>query len=226
MAGQYEQPALWGWARSWPTNGSSPVVESLFPPKVSSQASSTRKAKAVRNDLMNSYGRRVYDHWKANAPHRLRELENPTEFFTELGERLQQQISDARQRLEATLDPNLTYLQRAGQMQAIRKQAEELILSDYLVTDPPEGEELLEELKADLPSAIDVRYRLSEIRDRIEDAREMGDQDYEMVWQERIEVLERLEQALTRPEPTTPQALTDRIHELTSIRHELDDSYL
>ena len=87
---------------------------------------------------MNHYAILARDWWTRNVPARLASLEDQEQFFVTLGESAAQQIAAIEDAAIANLPDTLTYLERVAQLQAIRKQAEEIVLSDLVFSLPPE----------------------------------------------------------------------------------------
>ncbi len=94
---------------------------------------------------MNKYGTQAMQHWKTHAPQRYRLIENPTEFFTELGLEAQGQISDLAQRIEANPALTLarsrssgqTYLQDVAHRMTALRIAEEVVMQQLAwISDP------------------------------------------------------------------------------------------
>lgn len=95
---------------------------------------------------MNQYAARVRELWARHAPDRLAAVENPEEFFSDLGLQIQGQVSDLAARLE--LNPawmlemarssGQTYLQDVSRRMTARRVAEEVVMDQQLawVHDP------------------------------------------------------------------------------------------
>lgn len=123
---------------------------------------------------MNHYAILARDWWTRNVPARLASLEDQEQFFVTLGESAAQQIAAIEDAAIANLPDTLPYLERVAQLQAIRKQAEEIVLSDLVFSLPPEttvGEEL-DELLGNLPGLTTIDQMMRRIRDDAEDEAE------------------------------------------------------
>ena len=85
---------------------------------------------------MNRYGRLARDHWKSTDPGRFSQIQDPDEFFSDLGETAESQIQDLWLQL-AGPDPAVpeNTLDKVGRLNMARLQAEEVVLAD-LVADP------------------------------------------------------------------------------------------
>ena len=121
---------------------------------------------------MNKYGLIAQEHWKKHAPSRYATLTDPTTHFQTLGESAATQIDQIATTLERQLDPNLPYLERVGQMNAIRLQAEEAVLSDLVYSVESEQDSLtseLEQLLADLPSPTSILTTIDAINEAADD---------------------------------------------------------
>lgn len=97
---------------------------------------------------MNEYGALAMRHWQKWLPQRFSQIEDPTLFFSQLGEQVQDAIVETEQELEAKVDlAGLEYLETLGRLNAIRMQARELVLNQMVLLEPesPEGNELEDE---------------------------------------------------------------------------------
>jgi hypothetical protein len=121
---------------------------------------------------MNKYGLIAQEHWKKHAPSRYASLTDPATHFQTLGESAATQIDQIATVLERQLDPNLPYLERVGQMNAIRLQAEETVLRDLVYSVESEQDSLtseLEQLLADLPSPTSILATIDAINEAADD---------------------------------------------------------
>ncbi len=94
---------------------------------------------------MNRYGRLAHDHWKSTDPGRFSQIQDPDEFFSDLGETVEFQIQDQQLHL-AGPDPATPEhgLEKVGRLNMARLQAEEVVLADLVWLTPPEDEETME----------------------------------------------------------------------------------
>lgn len=92
---------------------------------------------------MNEYGVMAQRHWQRWLPQRYAAIENPDDFFAELGEEVAAEIADqwARMRLEAGNPPGEDFMDGVGRLNALRKQAEEIVLHDRVLLPPEPGAE-------------------------------------------------------------------------------------
>lgn len=115
--------------------------------------------------------------WSEQAPSVVEQLEDPQAFFQDLGMRAATRIGQMCEQMNAQVLRNLSYLERVGQLKAIRKQAEELVLQD-LIYDPiaqaqsPNPIEQLQEVQGQAPHPRDLEMDLIEIRHEAEDLAE------------------------------------------------------
>ena len=124
---------------------------------------------------MNIYGLRIREHWEKYAPIRFAQLENPDSYFTELGDLVANQIVQITVELElkATLSEN--YLQRVGELNALRRQAEEIVMSDQ---DWPAPEMTDQEVREEWESTSPHPDNLLEWAHHV-DPEELGDEEIE-----------------------------------------------
>jgi len=171
---------------------------------------------------MNKYGRRARDHWMRYAPTRYEALEDPEEFFTSLGEQVATQVDQISQPMEAALSADLPYLEKVGQMNAIRNQAEEAAMADLVYsveTEPSSLAEELQEMLNDLPSPDRIPDQIAHIYDQAE---EMGVEvtALSLNWQEKLEYLTRLRPLIegADPEKMSEPEIRDRILQLQDLQ--------
>lgn len=94
-----------------------------------------------RQQLMNGYGQQAMTHWQRWLPNRYSQVKDPQVFFTRLGEQAEQQIEDLSLSLEAQQRDRLKsagYLERVGVLNALQKQATEVVMSEFLPDPEPE----------------------------------------------------------------------------------------
>lgn len=133
---------------------------------------------------MNKYAILAQEHWKKVAPARYRELENPVEYFTDLGDQVLAQISAILDQTERKVDPDLPYLEKVGTLNALRRQAEEVVLTDLVYSVPIENSlmEELDQMLGCLPSDSMLSEILSKVT--IEAEADWGEQEG---WTEELE---------------------------------------
>lgn len=117
--------------------------------------------------------------WSEQAPSVVDQLEDPQAFFQDLGLRAVTRIGQMCEQMNAQVPQNLSYLERVGQLKAIRKQAEELVLQE-LIYEPLEqpqcssqnpGEQL-GEVQAQAPHPRDLEIDVVTLRHEAEDIAE------------------------------------------------------
>lgn len=118
---------------------------------------------------MNRYGILAREHWTTYAPSRVNQLENPDEFFTALGEQVAERISTLSREIEAQSPAEPDYLHQVGRLTAIRKQAEETVLTELVWLTPDqveydEAEAASQEL-GELPRREDVEQAIRELQE-------------------------------------------------------------
>lgn len=119
---------------------------------------------------MNRYGVLAMEYWKKWAPTRYQGLEDPEVFFTDLGEQIQSQVLAILEPMERTIPMETPYLEKVGTMNAMRNQAEEVVLAEmvYSVETEYSVAEELDQLLSELPAASSVEDSMSRLRERIE----------------------------------------------------------
>lgn len=96
---------------------------------------------------MNKYGLQAQNHWKAYLPQRYNDLKNPEEFFTSLGEQVQQRIDDlvAAQTPQSSED----YLENLRALNMVKFNVESDVIREMVLIDPEEDVEELETIYED-----------------------------------------------------------------------------
>lgn len=92
---------------------------------------------------MNEYGVMAREHWQRWLPERYAAIENPDEFFADLGEEVSAEIAERWGVMQATAGnpPGEDFLDRVGRLNALKKQAEESVLSERVLLAPEPGVE-------------------------------------------------------------------------------------
>lgn len=108
---------------------------------------------------MNKYGAMAQSHWKMWLPDRYATIEDPSNFFSELGIQVSDQIAALELDLRGPEVAGEDFLTRVGRRNMARLQAEELTLRE-LVLLPPEmqDEDEADEIPAEwaIPSALET----------------------------------------------------------------------
>lgn len=79
---------------------------------------------------MNRYGRIAMTHWQRWRPEAYRQLPNPEDFFSTLGDSLMEEIIDLADALEEPDRPGESYLEKVGRLNMDKLMAEEKILGE------------------------------------------------------------------------------------------------
>lgn len=169
---------------------------------------------------MNKYGLIAQEHWKKNAPSRYATLDDPATFFRTLGESAATQVDQIAATLERQLDPNLPYLERVGQMNSIRMQAEESVLHDLvysLESEQPSLAAELEQMIGDLPTPTELQAAIDRIEEAAADEAEREHSSMPILseqQEERVTYLSALLPLVTleqEPDEMSEAAIRDRI---------------
>ena len=82
---------------------------------------------------MNRYGAQAKAHWQRKFPQRVRDLEDPEAFFTQLGEDVAEAIEQMARSLAGSGPPGEGYLQRLQRLNTARAQAESHVLREMVL---------------------------------------------------------------------------------------------
>jgi hypothetical protein len=90
---------------------------------------------------VNQYGAIAQQHWKRWRPASCAAIIDPTAYFTDLGEQAASEITRlwAQMRTQAGNPPGEDYLARVARLNALRKQAEEIVLTELILLPPGPG---------------------------------------------------------------------------------------
>lgn len=80
---------------------------------------------------MNKYGQLLRTQWETVDPTFVSSLSDPTAHFSQMGERVQQEVLELLPSLEGADPAGESYLQKVGRLNAARQQAEEIVLQEY-----------------------------------------------------------------------------------------------
>ncbi|MGP5364455.1 TnpV protein [Brachybacterium tyrofermentans] len=80
---------------------------------------------------MNKYAAMLRRQWEIADPTFVTSLDDPTEHFSQMGEQVQNEISELLPSLEGTDPAGESYLQKVGRLNAAKSQAEEIVLTEY-----------------------------------------------------------------------------------------------
>ena len=85
---------------------------------------------------MNRYGIQAKAHWQTHLPRRYKALDNPDQFFQQLGEEIQDRVLSLEEDLRQSPGPD--FLANLGQLGRARQEAEEMAMRELALL-PPEG---------------------------------------------------------------------------------------
>ena len=88
---------------------------------------------------MNRYGQMARKHWARWLPARYATIEDPTSFFSDLGNQAEQRIDQLTDRMAGDDPPGEDYLAKAGRLGQARMQAEEIVLAELILLPPEPG---------------------------------------------------------------------------------------
>jgi len=88
---------------------------------------------------MNYYGEMARDHWARWLPARYAAIEDPSSFFSDLGNQAEARIDALADELAGDNPPGEGYLGKAGRLGQARRQAEEIVLADMILLEPEAG---------------------------------------------------------------------------------------
>ena len=127
---------------------------------------------------MNHYGLMAKEHWYRADRARYLELEDPEEFFSDLGEQIAAQVTSICLEMERNPPTDEEYLQTVGRLNAIRRQAEEIVFNDlmYIEPHPATVDEEQELLEMQRPSEEQIQDSLTRLKDR---EMEMSSDEYD-----------------------------------------------
>jgi hypothetical protein len=102
---------------------------------------------------MNEFGVMAEQHWQKFLPSRTAALEDPTVFFTDLGQQVAEEIETLTFELAGDPPEQETYLERVGRLEAARRQAREKVLSEQVLLPAEPGSPMDEEAPDEQPPA-------------------------------------------------------------------------
>ena len=114
---------------------------------------------------MNKYGRQAQEAWKTASPTQYSQIQNPDEFFTNLGEQAQEQVDELQIKLAGPDPKGEGYLEKVGRLNAARNQAEEIVR--YELLSPPETEDEDENVNPELQRYLNSMAEAEELRQQL-----------------------------------------------------------
>jgi hypothetical protein len=82
---------------------------------------------------MNQYGVMAQKHWARFLPTRYARIEDPDNFFSTLGQEVEEEIDELATALEGEDPPDEDYLGKLGRLNAARQQAREKVLAERVL---------------------------------------------------------------------------------------------
>ena len=90
---------------------------------------------------MNQYAAMAERHWRRWLPSRVAAMDDPSSFFSNLGEEVAAQIEDLTADLAGDDPPGETFMQKVGRLNMARLRAEEMVLPEMVLLPPEPGME-------------------------------------------------------------------------------------
>lgn len=85
---------------------------------------------------MNRYGQQAMAHWQQFLPRSIARISSPTEFFSELGQQVADEIDTLADQIAGPARPQETYLQTLGRLREARLSAESTVLREQVLLAP------------------------------------------------------------------------------------------
>jgi len=85
-----------------------------------------------KESTMNRYGAVAQRHWQKFLPTQYAQIEDPTAFFSELGEQIQEQINELKLSLAGDDPGGESFLAKVGRLNAAEQMARERVLAQML----------------------------------------------------------------------------------------------
>jgi hypothetical protein len=106
---------------------------------------------------MNQLGSAARNYYRDYLPGQYASISDPEEFFTQLGQRLDLDVSSLASALAGPDLPEETYLQKVGRLNMARSQAAEQVLAEQVYSLAPEYDEVDQ---TDLSEATQIQLEL------------------------------------------------------------------
>jgi len=119
--------------------------------------------------MTNRFATLALNYWTTNLPTRYVQLEDPKQYFDDLGEQIQAQVDQMAMTIAGSDPEGEQYLEKVARLTTATKTAEETVLADLLYAETPESQEDREEWEANQPDAfalMDARLKVEELRDQ------------------------------------------------------------
>jgi hypothetical protein len=88
---------------------------------------------------MNKYAAMAERHWRRWLPSRVAAMDDPSSFFSNLGEEVAERIEDLTADLAGDDPPGETYMEKVGRLNMARLRAEEMVLPEKMLLPPERG---------------------------------------------------------------------------------------
>lgn len=98
---------------------------------------------------MNQYATQAQAHWQRFLPHRYSQIPDPEQFFTTLGQEVEQEIAELTETLAGDDLPGEDFLAKTGRIKAATQQAREAVLTERVLLPAEPGTEMDETEPAD-----------------------------------------------------------------------------
>jgi len=85
---------------------------------------------------MNEYGQMAHDHWKRWLPQRYSQIEDPSNFFSTLGDQVSTRIADLTLDLAGEDPPGETFIAKLGRLNNAKQRAREIVLPELVLVEP------------------------------------------------------------------------------------------
>jgi hypothetical protein len=82
--------------------------------------------------VMNQYGAIAEKHWREFLPERYAQIPDPKDFFSQMGEEMEDQIIDLMMDLAGDDQPGEGYWDKVGRLEAAKQMAREKVLAETL----------------------------------------------------------------------------------------------
>src|SRR5262249_40369153 len=92
-----------------------------------------------RNRTMNQYAAMAQRHWRRWLPSRVAARDDPSSFFSNLGDEVAAQIQDLTADLAGDDPPGETFMEKVGRLNMARLRAEEMVLPERVLLPPEPG---------------------------------------------------------------------------------------
>jgi hypothetical protein len=121
-----------------------------------------------------TYAALAREHWRTHLPSRYASLTDPDAFFADLGAQAAVQVIEVWDQLRtaAAMPTDEPYLDRVGRLNSLKRQAEELVLTDLVLLAAEDADEVQQEsadwgwIEATLDALVDERITPADLSPR------------------------------------------------------------